>query len=68
MALPKIWTNPRDGSVMRLVPAGKFMMGSRPQQVEAAIAMDKDGPQFALQHETPQCRLFAPDFYIGVIR
>jgi len=51
---------------MRLILAGEFTMGSTLEQVEAAVAMDKDGPQFALRHETPQGRLFAPDFYLGV--
>lgn len=41
-------------------------MGSTPEQVEAAIAMDRGGPQFPLRHETPQCRIFVPDFYIGL--
>jgi formylglycine-generating enzyme required for sulfatase activity len=63
---PKTWTNPRDGSLMRLIPSGEFTMGSTPEQVEAAIAMDRGGPQFPLRHETPQCRIFVPDFYIGL--
>lgn len=66
MPLPQSWTNPRDGSRLRLIPAGEFTMGSTITQIEAAIAMDKDGPQFALKHETPQCRAFLDDFYIGV--
>ncbi|HAF02381.1 MAG TPA: hypothetical protein DCG89_01070 [Spartobacteria bacterium] len=41
-------------------------MGSTPQQIEGAIAMDKDGAQFALGHETPQTRVFVPDFYLGI--
>lgn len=41
-------------------------MGSTPEQIEAAIAMDKDGPQFPLKHETPRFRAALPDFYIGV--
>jgi iron(II)-dependent oxidoreductase len=60
------WVNPRDGSVMRLVPAGEFIMGSTLDDIEAATHMDKDGEQFALRHETPQFRLITPAYYIGV--
>src|SRR6266700_2547043 len=60
------WTNIRDGSLMRLIPVGEFIMGSTPEQTEAAKAMDRAGPQFPLLHETPQFRASVPDFYIGV--
>ena len=55
---PEMWTNPKDGSVMRLISAGEFVMGSTPEEVEAARQMDKDGPIYVLLHETPQfvCR------------
>lgn len=60
------WTNSRDASLLRLIPAGEFTMGSTSEQIEAAIAVDKDGPQFPLKHETPQFRASIDDFYIGV--
>ncbi|MGH8165340.1 MAG: formylglycine-generating enzyme family protein, partial [Rhodanobacteraceae bacterium] len=66
MPLSETWTNPRDRSLLRLIPAGDFTMGSTREQVAAAIAMDKDGPQFPLLHETPQFPAFADDFYLGV--
>jgi formylglycine-generating enzyme required for sulfatase activity len=65
MPRAKTWRNGRDGSLLRLIPAGEFTMGSTREQIEAAIAMDKDGPQFALLHETPQFRAWTDDFYIG---
>src|SRR6266699_864784 len=66
MPTPETWTNPRDGSLMRLIPAGESIMGSTPEQIAAAKAMDKDGPQFPLLHETPQFRAFTDDFYLSV--
>lgn len=66
MTLPDTWINPKDGSIMRRIPAGEFVMGSTPEQVEEAIAMDKDGPLFALHHECPQFRAFTSDFYLSV--
>lgn len=41
-------------------------MGSTREQIDAAIAMDKDGPQFPLLHESPHFRAVLGDFYIGV--
>jgi hypothetical protein len=38
--LPETWINPRDNSVMRLIPVGEFIMGSTPEQIEAARLMD----------------------------
>jgi formylglycine-generating enzyme required for sulfatase activity len=71
--LPETFINPRDGSTMRLVPAGEFKMGSTRKDIEGARAMDKDGWRFALSHErfalcheTPQIDLFVPAFYISV--
>lgn len=64
--MPQSWTNPKDGSRLMLIPAGEFTMGSTRAQVAEAIAMDKDGPQFALLHETPQFRALIGDFYLGV--
>src|SRR5437667_2296121 len=64
--MTKAWTNEKDGSLMRLIPAGEFTMGSTIQQTEAAKRMDKAGPQFPLLHETPQLRVRVPDFYLSV--
>lgn len=72
--LPETFTASRDGSVMRLIPAGEFTMGSTHKDIEDARTMDRDGSHFALSHEhfalsheTPQFVLFAPAFYIGVL-
>ena len=51
---------------MRIVPAGEFIMGSTREQIDGAIAMDKDGPQFPLLHETPQFRAKIGNFYLSV--
>jgi formylglycine-generating enzyme required for sulfatase activity len=66
MEVSESWTNDRDGSLMRLIAAGESIMGSTPEQIAAAKAMDKDGPQFPLLHETPQFRAFTDDFYLSV--
>jgi formylglycine-generating enzyme required for sulfatase activity len=63
---PGSWTNPKDGSVMRLIAAGGFVMGSTPEEIEAARQMDKDGPIYALLHETPQFTIYVPAFYMAV--
>ncbi len=57
--------NPTDGSVLRLIPAGEFIMGSTPEQAEAARMMDIGGHEFLLLDEQPQFRAFAPDFYMS---
>ena len=62
---PETFINPRDGSAMRLIPAGTFTMGSTEQDIENARSLDQDGPNFAL-HETPQFDLFVPSFYMSV--
>jgi len=62
---PEVWTNPRDGLVMRLIPAGEFIMGSTPEQIEAARLKDIGGHEFSLLHELPQLRAFLPDFYLS---
>ena len=54
--------NPKDGSVMRLIPAGEFIMGSTPAQIEAARLMDIGGHEFTLLDELPQFHAFLPDF------
>jgi formylglycine-generating enzyme required for sulfatase activity len=64
--LPDTWVNPSDGSVMRLIPAGEFIMGSTPEEIELVLAMDPNGSCLSLQHETPQCRPIVPAFYIGL--
>jgi len=66
MPLPEIWKNPRDESVLRLIPLGTFVMGSTAEDIAAATRMDKDGEQFALRHETPQFTAWTPSYYIGV--
>ena len=58
--------NSRDGSVLRLVPAGAFTMGSTVAEIDTARAMDHDGELFALGHEMPQFCPFVRSFYIGV--
>jgi iron(II)-dependent oxidoreductase len=60
------WTNEKDGSVMRLIPAAEFIMGSTIEETEAAKRIDKAGPQFPLLHETPQFRANIDDFYLSV--
>lgn len=60
------WKNEKDGSLMRLIPAGEFLMGSTREQIEAAMAMDKAGPEFPLLHETPQFRVKLDNFYLSV--
>lgn len=64
-ALPDSWTNPREGSVMRLVRAGESIMGSTPEQIEAARLMDIYGHEFTLLDELPQFRALLPDFYLS---
>lgn len=66
MPVADSWINPRDGSLLRLIPSGAFTMGSTPDDIVAATRMDKDGEQFALRHETPQFTATLPAYYIGV--
>lgn len=58
--------NPKDGSVMRLIPAGEFIMGSTPEQIEAARLMDIGGHEFTLLNETPQFRASISAFYMSI--
>jgi len=64
--MTQTWTNEKDGSPMRLIPAGEFIMGSTREQTEDAKRMDKAGPQFPLLHETPQFRANTENFYVSV--
>ena len=64
---PETWTNPKEGSTMRLVPQGEVLMGSTPREIESAFALDRGGPTLDLTNEDPQFRLFVPVFYIGVL-
>lgn len=59
------FVNPMDGSVLRLIPAGDFIMGSTPEQIEAARLMDIYGHEFTLLDELPQFRAILPDFYLS---
>ena len=63
---PETFINPCDGSTMRLVSAGGFVLGSTPKEIEIGRNMDEDGPSFALLHETPQFDLFVPAFYMSI--
>jgi formylglycine-generating enzyme required for sulfatase activity len=60
------WINEKDGSLMRLIPAGEFIMGSTREQTETAKRMDKAGPQFALLHEMPQFHAKVDNYYLSV--
>ena len=63
--LPEKWICPADGTELRLIPAGEFIMGSTVEQTEAAKRTDRDRPLFALSPETPQFRAHVPEYYIG---
>ena len=52
--LPETRENPRDGSLLRLIPAGEFTMGSAPSD---------DG---TFQAESPQFRVRVSAFYLAV--
>jgi hypothetical protein len=60
------WINPRDGSVVRLIPAGEFIMGSTQAQIEAARLMDISGHEFTLLDELPPFRALVPDYYVNL--
>lgn len=50
---------------MRLIPASEFIMGSTPEQIEAARLIDIGGHEFLLLDELPQFRAYVPDFYLS---
>ena len=56
--------NPRDGSILRLIPDGPFLIGSTEEQVAAAV--DPEGGTFALKHEQPQFLAELPGFYMSI--
>jgi len=64
--LPNRYFWPQDGSLLQLIPAGEFIMGSTLPQIELARSMDRNGSLFALGCEVPQFRAAVPDFYLGV--
>jgi len=64
--MKEIWTNSLDGSLMRLVSLGRFTMGSTEEEIAAAVAMDQEGPEFALRCEMPQFEAFTVAFYLSV--
>lgn len=63
---PVTFINSRDGSTMRLVPAGRFTMGSTAADVEFARHLDRNGFSFDLMDEMPQFDLFVPAFYVSL--
>jgi formylglycine-generating enzyme required for sulfatase activity len=70
---PETFINPHDGSTMRLIPSGEFIMGSTQGDIQSARELDRDGDTFplshesyALSHETPQFELFLPAYYMSV--
>jgi len=56
----------RDDSLMRLIPAGKSVIGSSPEEIKRAILLDKEGELFSLGNETPRFEAIVPPYYIGV--
>jgi len=66
MSIVETWTNPRDDSLMRVITAGPFVMGSTQEDIASAVRMHKDGGSFALLHESPQFEAWTPGFSIGV--
>jgi formylglycine-generating enzyme required for sulfatase activity len=56
----------RDGSLMRLIPEGVAIFGSTREEIRAAARLDRDGPLFPLENETPQFKTFVSPYYLGV--
>lgn len=65
-AWPLTFVNPQDASLMRLIPGGKFFMGSTQAETEEARKMDAGGEHYDLAAETPRFDLFVPSFYLSV--
>ncbi len=65
-AWPETFVNPRDGSTMRRIPGGKFIMGSSRHDIGEAHNLDAEGERYDLEPETPQFDLFVPTFYLSV--
>lgn len=69
VAFPATYTG-RDGKLMRLVPAGEFIMGSTQTQVETAVTLcraspDRDSCVFGeFASEMPQREVFVSPFYM----
>jgi len=60
------FVNPKDGTLLRLIPAGECIIGSTTEQIIAAAAMDPWGHPDLLACETPQFVAYLPDYYMGV--
>lgn len=58
--------NPKDGSVMQLIPGGACIIGSTMEQVAVAAAMDVFGHPDLLVCETPQFTAVLPNYYMCV--
>jgi formylglycine-generating enzyme required for sulfatase activity len=63
---PPEFVNAPDRCLMRLIPGGKVILGSTPDEIEYAIQLDKDGELFSLKDEMPQFAAFIPSYYIAV--
>jgi formylglycine-generating enzyme required for sulfatase activity len=63
--LPAKWTCPSDGGELRLVPAGKSVIGSNWQQIVVAKRLDRDGTGFSLSPEAPAASVGLNAFYVG---
>lgn len=63
---PATHVNAADGSVLARVPAGRFRMGSTPEEIARATGDEREGDRFALKQEMPAFEPHVADFYIGV--
>jgi hypothetical protein len=62
---PAEFVNAPDRCLMRLIPAGKAILGSTREEIEYAVRLDKDGELFSLKNEMPQFEAFIPSYYIA---